>query len=164
MSPLRGTLLVAVLLASTLSTANASADGHCKGTTTGAPNFAQGVTKLSITTGYRGLGGIGTLDSTGCLNGREVHDTRWVLPGADMAALIFTAKCKPGSKLVAKTSLDGLGIKKVAPPMACIADSHGRTVYLSDFYTIDPTTRGKITGSVVLDKKTSFKAETHTII
>lgn len=164
MSPLRGTFLASLLIGAALSTASASADGHCAGTTTGVPSFAQGKTGLSITTGYRGLGGIGTLDSSGCLNGQQVHDTRWVLPGADMAALIFTAKCKPGSKLVAKTFLDGLGIKKVAPPMACIADSHGRTVYLSDFYTIDPTARGTITGTVVLDKKTSYKAATHTVV
>lgn len=164
MSPLRGTLLAGLLFAGALSTTSASASGHCKGTTTGPPSFAQGKTGLAITTGYRGLGGIGTLDSTGCLNGQEVHDTRYALPRADMAALLFTAPCKPGAKLVAKTSLNGLGIKNVAPPMACIADRHGRTVYLSDFYTIDPALTGKITGSVVLDKKTSFQAETRTVV
>lgn len=164
MSPQRATLLAVVVLSGTLFTATASADGHCEGTETGPPSFEQAPTGLSITTGYRGLGGIGTLDSTGCANGQEVHDTRWVLPGADMAALIFTAPCKSGDKLVAKTSLEGLGLKKIAPPMACVVDSHGRSVYLSDFYTIDPAASGSLTGSVVLNKKTSYSAETHTII
>lgn len=52
-----------------------------------------------IASGYYGTGGLGALDGTGCHEGKQVADTRVMLPSADFVLLILAldgTTCSPG--------------------------------------------------------------------
>lgn len=111
---------------------------------------------LTIASGYRGVGGIGSLDGYGCVAGRQAAGTRVLLPRADFVVLVLArARCRSGDEITG--SLDGLGLDVASVPMRCTKDLYARVglpnhrAYVSGIY--DVTGTGTIAGRAALGEK-----------
>lgn len=115
-----------------------------------------------IASGYYGVGGVGALDSYGCVFGAHLAETRLIAPKGEFVVLVLArVTCSTGQQI--NGSLSGLGVNAGTVPMRCSTDAVGRKSFVSDIYPLDTTKSGTITGSASYNNAT-YSAFSRTVI